>query len=140
MQSSRAQGCMQAQTSLMSLWVVGLCKQFLPSVDALKAAVTEARDLWAVLRSDGWHLIAQQSFPGHKLARRALALRPVAALQAMQGEIKRLMEEVKALLKKHDAQAGLIMTIEQRVSCPPAAWAGPHVCVVGPCAVHLRLP
>ena len=59
-------------------------------------------------------------------------LRIVAALQAMQGEIKRLTEEVKALLKKHDAQAGLIMTIEQRVSCPPAVWAWPHMRVVAP--------
>ena len=62
----------------------------------------------------------------------------MAALQAMQGEIKRLTEEVKALLKKHDAQAGLIMTLEQRVSCAPGAWPWQHVCVVGPCAVHLR--
>ena len=62
----------------------------------------------------------------------------MAALQAMQGEIKRLTEEVKALLKKHDAQAGLIMTLEQRVSCAIGVWARQHACVVGPCAARLR--
>ena len=88
--------------------------------------------MWAVLCSNGWHLVAQQSSAGHVLPCRALAVRPVAALQAMQGEIKRLTEEVKALLKKHDAQAGLIMTLEQRVSCTPGVSAhvrgGPDCC------------
>ena len=63
---------------------------------------------------------------------RAQAVRPVAALQAMQGEIRRLTEEVKALLRKHDAQAGLIMTLEQRVSCTPGVWAWPRACGVAP--------
>lgn len=104
----------------------------------MQAAVTEVQGLWAEPRSNGWHLSVQQSPSGHKPSCRALAVRPVAALQAMQGEIKRLTEEVKALLKKHDAQAGLLMTTEQRVSWAPGVCRWPHVGVVGPCAVHLR--
>ena len=129
--SSRAQGHASAKVfdNPLGYWALHTLPTF---CWPLNAAMTEARGLWAVLRSSGWHPVAQQSSPTHQRSCRVLALRPVAALQAMQGEIKRLTEEVKALLKKHDAQAGLIMTIEQRVSCPPAVWAWPHVCVVAP--------